>query len=122
MPTDVRTPLNGSYSTLSLRPLTPHIGVKVSGVDLNEGSDRQFQEIERAWADRMVLVFRDQKLDAEAHKAFGRRFGEMNVHPLNHARSGDGEILEVRTTAQSRYTAGDAWHTDVTCDAFPPMA
>ena len=122
MPTDVRTPLNDNYSTISLNPLTPHIGAEVSGVDLNDVSDAQFEEIERAWADWMVLVFRDQHLDVEAHKAFGRRFGELHVHPLNHSRSGDDELLEVKTTAQSKYTAGDAWHTDVTCDEFPPMA
>ncbi|MEE4300617.1 MAG: TauD/TfdA family dioxygenase [Pseudomonadales bacterium] len=122
MPTDVRTPLNDNYSTLSLTPLTPHIGAEVHGVDLNDVSDAQFEEIERAWADWMVLVFRDQAIDKAAHKAFGRRFGELHVHPLNHARSGDDEILEVKTTAQSKYTAGDGWHTDVTCDAFPPMA
>jgi len=122
MPTDVRTPLNDNYSTLSLTPLTPHIGAEVHGVDLNDVSDAQFEEIERAWADWMVLVFRGQDIDKDAHKAFGRRFGELHVHPLNHARSGDDEILEVKTTAQSKYTAGDAWHTDVTCDEFPPMA
>lgn len=122
MPTDVRTPLNDNYSTLSLTPLTPHIGAEVHGVDLNDVSDAQFEEIERAWADWMVLVFRGQDIDKDAHKAFGRRFGELHVHPLNHSRSGDDEILEVKTTAQSKYTAGDAWHTDVTCDEFPPMA
>ncbi|MCH2097789.1 MAG: TauD/TfdA family dioxygenase [Pseudomonadales bacterium] len=62
------------------------------------------------------------ELDAEAHKAFGGRFGELHVHPLNHARSGDDEILETRTTAQSRYTAGDEWHTDVSRDAYPPAS
>lgn len=122
MPTDVRTPLNDNYSTLSLTPLTPHVGAEVHGVDLNALTDAQFEEIERAWADWMVLVFRDQAIDKEAHKAFGRRFGELHVHPLNHSRSGDDEILEVKTTANSKYTAGDGWHTDVTCDAFPPMA
>jgi taurine dioxygenase len=69
-----------------------------------------------------VLVFRDQHLDREAHKAFGRYFGELHVHPLNHSRSGDPEILIVKTTKDSPYTAGDGWHTDVSCDAIPPMA
>jgi taurine dioxygenase len=27
----------------------------------------------------------------------------------------------VRTTAKSAYTAGEGWHTDVSCDAIPPL-
>ncbi|MCB1647412.1 MAG: TauD/TfdA family dioxygenase, partial [Pseudomonadales bacterium] len=69
----------------------------------------------------MVLVFRDQHLTRDQHKDFGRRFGTLHVHPLNKERSGDPEILEVKTTAKSAYTAGDGWHTDVTCDEYPPM-
>lgn len=30
-------------------------------------------------------------------------------------------MLVVKTTAQSAYTAGEGWHTDVTCDAIPPL-
>ncbi|MEE4361914.1 MAG: TauD/TfdA family dioxygenase [Pseudomonadales bacterium] len=122
MPTATRTPLDHNTGSLDLRPLTPHIGAEIRGVDLASLSSSQFEDIERAWADWMVLVFPDQKLDIEAHKAFARRFGRLHVHPLNHARSGDEEVLEVRTTAKSKYTAGDAWHTDVTCDACPPLA
>lgn len=29
--------------------------------------------------------------------------------------------MVVKTTADSAYTAGDGWHTDVTCDANPPL-
>lgn len=116
------TPLASNHSRIEVRPLTPHIGAEIHGVDLRTLDDATFDEIQRAWADWMVLVFRDQQLSKEDHKAFGRRFGTLHVHPLNHQRSGDDEILEVKTGPKSRYTAGDAWHTDVTCDEFPPMA
>ena len=52
---------------------------------------------------------------------FGRYFGMLHTHPMNHARDGDPEILVVRTTAESAFTAGDGWHTDVSCDEIPPM-
>jgi taurine dioxygenase len=41
---------------------------------------------------------------------------------MNFARHGDPEILTVKTTADSPYTAGDGWHTDVSCDEIPPFA
>ena len=84
--------------------------------------ERQLRDLHQAFADWGVLVFRNQHLDREAHKAFGRYFGELHVHPMNHARETDPEVLIVKTTKDSPYTAGDAWHTDVTCDAIPPLA
>ena len=108
--------------TLDITTLTPHIGAEIHGVDLSKplGND-EFSAIYQAWLDWKVLVFRDQHLDREQHKAFGRRFGSLHVHPMQHSYGGDPEILSVKTTAKSAYTAGDGWHTDVTCDEVPPL-
>ena len=84
-------------------------------------SNEIFTEIYQAHLDYMVLVFRDQHLDREQHKVFGRRFGRLHVHPTNHVGTRDDEILVVKTSAKSTYTAGDTWHTDVTCDEYPPL-
>ena len=112
-----------SYSSFSVSPLTPHLGAEVDHLDLSRPlDDDQLTDLRAAFADWSVLVFRDQDLDREAHKRFGRYFGELHSHPMNYSRAGDPEILIVRTTADSAYTAGDGWHTDVTCDAIPPMA
>ena len=40
---------------------------------------------------------------------------------MNNKGTGDPEVLVVKTTEDSAYTAGDGWHTDVTCDEYPPM-
>lgn len=109
------------YETFSVEPISPHIGAVVRGLDLANLSNAQMADIRAAWADWMVLVFRDQHLDREAHKAFARRFGRLHVHPM-HGRTGDDpEVMAVKTTAQSPYTAGEGWHTDVTCDEIPPL-
>ncbi len=111
------------YDSFRIRTLTPHLGAEVDGLDLSQPlNDSEIADVRKAWADWGVLVFRNQILDREAHKAFGRYFGELHVHPMNYARSQDPEILIVKTDANSPYTAGDAWHTDVSCDEFPPMA
>ncbi|WP_374570009.1 TauD/TfdA dioxygenase family protein [Phenylobacterium sp.] len=111
------------YSSFSVTPISPHIGAEIRGVDLSQPVGGQLlADIRQAWADWMVLVFRDQRLDREAHKAFGRHFGRLHVHPMHHNRPDqDPEILVVKTTAKSAYTAGEGWHADVTCDAVPPM-
>ncbi|MFT5693618.1 MAG: taurine dioxygenase [Oceanicoccus sp.] len=110
------------YKTISVKPLTPHLGAEIGGVNLAAKiSDQQFADIHKAWLDWSVLVFRDQDLSQEAHKAFAQRFGRLHIHPLQHDRDGDPAILTVKTTEKSAYTAGDGWHTDVTCDEKPPL-
>jgi taurine dioxygenase len=112
------------YAQLDLRTLTPHIGAEIRGIDLSRPlTDAQMLEVERAFRDWMVLVFRDQTLTRDEHKAFARRFGRLHVHPMHGGghRGDDPEILPVVTTADSPYTAGDGWHTDVTCDEIPPL-
>jgi taurine dioxygenase len=112
------------YDSFGLRSLTPHIGAEVAGIDLSKPLDPQQEaDIRRALSDWMVLVFRDQQLTREQHKDFGRRFGRLHTHPMHAGRhrGQDVEILPVVTTPDSPYTAGDGWHTDVTCDPVPPF-
>ena len=114
------------YSHLKLEPLTPHIGAEVLGVDLARPLEPEaLAELKRAFAEWMVLVFRGQRLTREQHKAVGRAFGRLHVHPMHHAGSARGyddpEILLVKTTATSKYTAGEGWHSDVSCDEIPPL-
>ena len=112
------------YETIDVRPLTPHIGAEVHGVDLAEPTDQQVADIKQAFIDWSVLVFRDQHLTRDQHKDLGRHWGALHTHPMNASRTREvvaPEILLVRTTEKSKYTAGDAWHTDVTCDAIPPL-
>lgn len=120
--------------TLSIKPLNPVVGAEIEGVDLSHPlSEEQFAEVRAAFNAHHVLVFRDQELDREDHKRFGRLFGRLHVHPYHknkvspehaNARGGigsDPEILVVRADQNSKFVAGEGWHTDVTCDAEPPM-
>ena len=110
------------YQTFEVESITPHIGAVVRDVDLSKRlSNAQLQDVFDAWYDWKVLVFRDQVLTREQHKSFARHFGSLHVHPMQHNMRGDPEILKVKTTGESPYTAGDGWHTDVTCDEVPPL-
>ncbi len=127
MPPAHRVPvpeLRKAYETFELTSLTPHIGAEIRGLDLSEPlNDLQALEVAQAFRDWMVLVFPDQDLTRDQHKAFARRFGRLHVHPMHHGgeRGNDPEILPVVTTKDAAYTAGDGWHTDVSCDELPPL-
>lgn len=113
------------YETFELRALTPHIGAEIRGLDVSKGlSGLESSELDQAFREWMVLALRDQDLTRDQHKDFGRRFGKLHVHPMHAGkhRGGDAEILPVVTNADVAYTAGDGWHTDVTCDEIPPLA
>lgn len=114
--------INQSYETLEVETLTPHIGAKVRGVDLAQPlTNEEARDVHQAWIDWKVLVFPDQHLNRDQHKAFARRWGKLHVHPMQPTYGGDEEILVVKTTRDSAYTSGDGWHTDVTCDPIPPL-
>ena len=113
------------YRHIRVTPLGPALGAEVSGIDLRqEVAPEALAEIRAAIADNLVLVFRDQALDAEQHKRFARHFGTLHRHVLAGAdqlssSQGDPEVFAWKTGRSSRYTAGDAWHSDVSCDAEP---
>jgi taurine dioxygenase len=121
--------------TITVNPLTPVIGAEIGGVDLSKSpSAEQFAEIRAAFNAYHVIYFRDQHLSREDHKRFGRMFGRLHVHPYHakntapaHAETiasskpNDPEILVVKADANSKYVAGEEWHTDVSCDEEPPM-
>jgi taurine dioxygenase len=113
--------------TITIDPLTPVVGAEIGNVDLSQPlTPLQFDEIRDAFNAYHVLVFRNQVLTPEDHKRFGRMFGTLHVHPYNaeKAKAGDAvdtEIYAVKADQSSRYVAGEVWHSDVTCDAEPPM-
>jgi len=111
------------YETIVVRKLTPAIGAEISGVDLAHPlGNQQFQEIHDALMENLVIFFRDQELTHDQHKAFGRRFGELHIHPSSPgAVAGHPEILTIKADAESKYVAGEEWHSDVSCEAEPPL-
>ncbi len=111
------------YEAIAVRPLTRRIGAEIEGVDLGAPlSNRQVEEIRRALLHHQVIFFRDQRnLTHEAHKAFGRRFGELAIHSGVPGIEGHPEIVAIHADATSKFVAGEDWHSDLTADAAPPM-
>ena len=112
--------------TMNVEPLTPMIGATVSGVNLAEITDDEFDALNEAFLKHLVLFFRDQDISMEQHIAFGRRFGPLHIHPANsdysNVRDLPPEILPIHADKNTHRVAGDKWHSDVSCDAEPPAA
>ena len=117
-----------NFRHFDLRRLAPTLGAEIRGLDLaRELSEEQFAEVKQAASENFVLAFRGQKLTLDQHKRVAGRFGSLHRHVLAKSRvvaggTDDPEVLAWRTGPESRYTAGDAWHSDVSCDATPIVA
>ena len=110
-------------NAITVAPVTPAIGAEVSGVNLAEGlTDGDFTAVNEALLTHQVLFFRDQEMTIEQHKAFGRRFGKLHIHPARDRNGIEGhpEILLVHADENTTRATGDTWHSDVSCDAEPP--
>jgi taurine dioxygenase len=111
--------------TLQVTTITPGIGAEISGIDLARPlTAAQAETLRELFLRHMVLVFRDQALDRDQHKTFARQFGEIHIHPSkrNGMNQQDAEVFIIDTKADATITNGEAWHSDVSCDAIPPSA
>lgn len=108
--------------SLSIRPLSGHLGAELDGVDLARLDDATFAEVHQAFLDHAVIVFRDQTLDYEDQIAFGRRFGELDVHPIAVGMEEHPELIRVWKPAGERASFGTSWHSDNTFFERPSMA
>ncbi len=84
--------------------------------DIDEAT---FSEIERAFHDNIVVVFRRQTLSNERHIEFSRRFGELEVHIVKKYLLPDyPEILLISNIRDEHdehiglADAGFTWHSD----------
>jgi len=87
--------------TLKLRKLSDHIGAEIQDIDLNEDQSAEtIAEIEQAWFDHIILLFRGQNLDAERQLEVTGWFGTpgkvarpKEFHPKGYEKLPEGIML-----------------------------
>ncbi len=112
-----------TYRHIDVRSLTPTVGAEIRGVDLREPlPDGVFEEVRSAFLRHQVVFFKEQeRLSPDQQIAFGRRFGGLHVHPAAPHLEGLPEVFVIHTHKDSKIANGNGWHTDVSCDAEPPL-
>jgi len=109
-------------SSLQIKPIAGACGAEIHGVDLSqELDDVSFGEIKQAFLDYQVIFFRDQNLTEDQHKAFGRRFGTLNIHPRYKTLDGHPVIFPIRKDPENPRIIGEHWHQDLTHLPEPPL-
>jgi taurine dioxygenase len=113
-----------AYETITVKPLTPKLGAGIGGIDLTQPLvDAQVEELKRAFADYMVIFFRDQPIDHAAHKALAEAFGGIHIAESTKPWRvpGHDAVTIIHADKDSKYVAGEDWHSDMSCDAEPPL-
>ncbi len=107
---------------ITVKPITATLGAEVSGLDMANVDSSTRDELWKAWLDHKVLVLRDQHITIEEHIAFGRLFGELEVHPFTEGIEGYPEIVLLEAGGDTGNTfVAAGWHSDVTWRAEPSM-
>jgi len=111
-----------TYQHISVHPIAGTIGAEVSNVTLGNLNESEFSEIHAALLEHQVIFFRDQELTRDQHKAFGRRFGTLHIHPFLQPLKNEGhpEFIVLESDEKHPFVA-DAWHSDVTFEDKPPL-
>jgi taurine dioxygenase len=118
-------------AAIALRPLAPSFGAEVQGLDLSRPLHLDVAAELRAAFDRhRVLLFRGQDLSPEAHIAFSRHFGTLEVHVLSQYHASQHPEIFVLSNVgpdgrpnrvhPDRGTL--VWHTDASFQRRPPHA
>src|SRR5689334_12182636 len=72
---------NSPYTRFQLRPMAGALGADISDIDLAALDDATFAELQRAFAEYLVLHIHDQHLTPEQHVALTLRFGPTTRSP-----------------------------------------
>lgn len=110
---------------ITVTPVQPLIGATIEGVQVAQATEEDILAIRAALLQYKVIFFRDQTMSRPEHVALGRRFGDLEVHPLS-AHPDHPEMLVLISEGEAETgmlaPAADYWHTDTTFRDTPSAA
>ncbi len=119
---------------LEIKPLHPLFAAEVIGLNLGqEPTPETLTEIDRAFADFSVLVFRNQDITDEQQIRFSEHFGELEETKVGTPGAGsklivltnigsDGEIIPPSDRQVLNNKANQQWHADSSFKPVPAKA
>ena len=107
---------------MEMVPLALACGVEIRGVALTQAQGDSLEAIKQAVYENGVALFRGQHdFTPEAHIAFARRWGGIDLNNYFPLTEDHPEIAVVRKRADQVTNIGGGWHTDHSYDQVPAM-
>jgi taurine dioxygenase len=102
-----------------VKKLAGSLGAEIRGPDINNITDDEVEAVKALLIENLVIFLPDQSPTADAHIAFGRKFGNLEGHPNLGGGSGlPPEIFQLQASAGG---VADEWHTDLTFQEQPAL-
>jgi taurine dioxygenase len=119
-----QTKTTAQAGTIAIKPLTGALGCEISGAQVADVDEAIFADIQQAFLDHSVLVFRDQELTQEQFAQFGKRFGKLEDEPFVPGKADvpgvylfKGASLNAKTLSAQKL----GWHADHTYQKNPSL-
>ena len=114
-------------TSFAITPLSDHTGAEVTGLDFTKPVDPDTKAtLNRAFADRHVLVMREQHFDPDQFKVAAQVFGELQIHDKREQHvPGYPDVYYVSNDIfkdGKRIIPGETFHTDHSNHPRPPKA
>ncbi|BBU54890.1 alpha-ketoglutarate-dependent 2,4-dichlorophenoxyacetate dioxygenase [Mameliella alba] len=121
--------------SIQTKPLTPHFGADVQGIDLNTvTANHLFPQIRALFEEHSALLFRAQDMTDETHLRIAGLFGPIEDREADERKPGEGfKIPKVSNVQEDGTTSGEMdlktlnlktnflWHSDSTFLPTPAL-
>ena len=98
---------------IKLEKVGSYLGAEVKEVDLTKSIDTNtFRNINEAFVEHEVLVFRKQKMSSKDLLKFGRLFGPLSIHPFSPNSETIPELIIFDNNKDNPPFGTDVWHSD----------
>ncbi len=118
----------GDAVTYEIKPLPGGLGAEVVGLDLAASIDEEtVGEINSAFVDNVVLVFRGQDITVHQFLGAAKLLGEPMEQHLSEYKVPECPLVsyvsnQIKTDAGEPKLLGQTWHTDQSFHSTPPKA
>ena len=112
---------------MQINRLSEALGAEITGIDVSKIGVNTCREIETAFHQNQVIVFRDQEITPEQHIQFSRNFGPLEIHISKKFLHKEHEeiLLVTNKKEDGKYigveNAGDFWHSDLSYMLKPSL-
>ena len=105
--------------SFDIEPIGANLGAEIHGLDLTRPVDRAtVKALEEALVTFKVIYVRNQHITTAQHLAFGRQFGDLEVHPFR-PEGESPEIMVLNNHKDNPVLSTDVWHSDTTFRECP---
>ena len=107
---------------MQVKLLSGALGAEISGVYLQDTSDKNFEVINSLLLEQKVIFFRNQNISPEEQLKLASRFGPIEQHAYVKGLDDYPEIVRIIKKPNEKNQWGENWHSDVSYNVKPTKA